>query len=193
MSGDPQPAVEAKITELLSRGDLAGAASTGMRAYGPQVLGYLVAILRDRDDAYEAFSEFAEEMWKSLARFAGESSFRTWCYGIAWHVAKRSQKRHARGRTRPLETSEVSRIAEEIRSVTAPHLKTDARDRFARVREELEPEDQTLLVLRLDRGLSWKEVAQVMSDEGAGVDEAALRKRFSRLKDRLREAVTKEP
>jgi RNA polymerase sigma-70 factor (ECF subfamily) len=187
-----QPAIEAQIADLLARGDRAAAATVGLRAYGPAVLGYLVALLRNRDDAYEAFAGFSEQLWKSLDRFAGASSFRTWSYGIAWHVAKQSQRRHARDRSRPLETSEISRVAEEIRSATSPHLKTEIKDRFARLREELDPEDQTLLVLRLDRGLSWKEVAEVLSDEDHAIDEPALRKRFSRLKGRLRVALASD-
>jgi RNA polymerase sigma-70 factor (ECF subfamily) len=69
-------------------------------------------------------------------------------------------------------------------------------DRNARVAEvrtivaKLAPEDQMLLILRLNRRLGWNEVARVLDGEG---DEqalarraAALRKRFERLKETLR-------
>jgi RNA polymerase sigma-70 factor (ECF subfamily) len=49
-----------------------------------------------------------------------------------------------------------------------------------------------MLMLRFEEGLSWKEVAAVMSEEGAGVDEAALRKRFQRLRARVREMAKNE-
>ena len=50
------------------------------------------------------------------------------------------------------------------------------------------------LVLRVDRGLPWADIAQVMLGEDAGADEltrcsAQLRKRFERLKIRLREVA----
>jgi RNA polymerase sigma-70 factor (ECF subfamily) len=175
---------DAALVELVARGDLREAATAGLRKYGPQILGYLVAVLHAREDAYEAFSEFSEELWRSLGRFAGASSFRTWAYGIAWNVAKRFERDRARHPTRALHTGEASQIAEEIRSATAVHQRTETKARLAEVRESLDRESQTLLVLRVDRGLSWKEVAEVL-----GTDEPTARKRFSRLKERLREAL----
>jgi RNA polymerase sigma-70 factor (ECF subfamily) len=186
------PALEQTLAALLAAGKLRDAATAALRGYGPQILGYLVAILHERDDAYEVFSEFSEELWKSLGRFAGASSFRTWAYGIAWNVAKRFERSRARRRVRPLRTSEASKVAEEIRASTALHRRTETKERLARVRAGLDRESQTLLVLRVDRGLSWKEVAEVLSSEDEALDEAAVRKRFSRLKDRLRHELEKK-
>ena len=48
-------------------------------------------------------------------------------------------------------------------------------------------------MLRVDRGLSWGEVALVLADEqGEPVEESALRKRFERLKDKLAERARQE-
>jgi RNA polymerase sigma-70 factor (ECF subfamily) len=51
-----------------------------------------------------------------------------------------------------------------------------------------------LLILRVDRGMDWRDLAAAMGDEnapleGADLDREAarLRKRFERIKDRLRE------
>jgi RNA polymerase sigma-70 factor (ECF subfamily) len=65
------------------------------------------------------------------------------------------------------------------------------RDVYARIRRELAEDDQTLLVLRVDRDLAWRDIAIVMLGEEAGSDEltrkaAALRKQFERIKDQLR-------
>jgi RNA polymerase sigma-70 factor, ECF subfamily len=60
------------------------------------------------------------------------------------------------------------------------------RQGIERLRAMLTPEERTLLVLRLDRDLSWREVAIVLEEEqGEPVEEAALRKRFERVKERL--------
>jgi RNA polymerase sigma-70 factor (ECF subfamily) len=178
--------IEEQLDALFRRGDLRACATAALHGYGPEILGYLVAILREREDAHEVFSDFSEELWKALPRFQRASSFRTWAYAIAWNVAQRFQRSRARRRTRPLQTTEMSEIAERIRSDTAAHLQTGVKQRLAQVREGLDPEDQTLLVLRVDRGLSWKDVAEVLSSDGAKLDEVAVRKRFSRLKERLR-------
>jgi DNA-directed RNA polymerase specialized sigma24 family protein len=61
-------------------------------------------------------------------------------------------------------------------------LDTGIKDRMAALRAELSPEDQTLLTLRVDRDLPWGDVADILDEA-----EPALRKRFERLKLRLRE------
>jgi RNA polymerase sigma-70 factor (ECF subfamily) len=59
------------------------------------------------------------------------------------------------------------------------------RDRLRRLRDRLDPEDRTLLVLRIDKEMSWDDIAAVLSGEGAPVTSVAVRKRFERLKSRL--------
>jgi RNA polymerase sigma-70 factor (ECF subfamily) len=66
-------------------------------------------------------------------------------------------------------------------------MRTDVKQGVAKLRERLDPDDQTLLILRVDRDLSWREVADVM-----GLGEPALRKRFERIKTRLREMAREE-
>lgn len=78
----------------------------------------------------------------------------------------------------------ASRIAASIRSPES-RLATTSHDRLARLRSALDPEERTLLVLRLDRELSWNEVAEVLSSEGEPLDSAAVRKRFERVKAKL--------
>jgi RNA polymerase sigma-70 factor (ECF subfamily) len=46
--------------------------------------------LRDRDDADDAFGRFAEDLWKGIAGFRGQSSFKAWAYRVAWHAASGS-------------------------------------------------------------------------------------------------------
>jgi RNA polymerase sigma-70 factor (ECF subfamily) len=67
-----------------------------------------------------------------------------------------------------------------------------------RLREELDPDEQTLLVLRIDRDMAWDEIAEVIHGPGADPRErtrqtASLRKRFERTKDRLRALVEQDP
>jgi DNA-directed RNA polymerase specialized sigma24 family protein len=97
-----------------------------------------------------------------------------------------------RRRGRPLATGEVSKLAGEIRSATPPYHRTEVKDSIARLREALEPEEQALLFLRIDQGLSWNEVAAVLSEDGEVIEPAALRKRFERAKARLKKLAEAE-
>lgn len=60
------------------------------------------------------------------------------------------------------------------------------------MRARLDPDEQTLLILRVDRNLSWKDVAAVMSEPGHELDAAAVRKRFARLKAKLHRMARRE-
>ena len=80
----------------------------------------------------------------------------------------------------------MSRLAAEVRSSTAPHLRTDVKDAVARLREQLSPGEQSLLILRVDRALTWSEIASVMSSSENEVDAQTLAKRFERVKAKMR-------
>ena len=170
---------------MLDSGDLSGAATEALRGLGPQVLGYLTAVLRDEDDAHDVFSQFAEDLWKGLGGFRRESSVRTWAFRLAWHAASRYARDPYRKRGRPILTTEASKIAASVRSTMSTYAPGGRADRLLKLREALDPEEQTLLILRVDKGLSWEDVAQVLATEGAPVAATALRKRFERLKDKL--------
>ena len=175
---------EARIRGLLERADVRGAASEVLRSFGPKILGYQRAVLRDEDDAADAFSIFAETLWKSLPGFRWESSLRTWTFRIAWTAAQRVRDDAFRRHGRRLLTGEASRLAEEIRTQSGLRREVQA-DRLATLRASLSPEEQTLLVLRIEQELSWDDIALVLSGDGPPVQATALRKRFERLKDRL--------
>jgi len=172
----------------LRAGDERGAATEAIRGYGPRVLGYLVQLLRDQDDAADAFGLFAEQLWKGLPRFERRSSLKTWAFKVAWSAAMHVKDDAWRRLGRPLRSSEASRLADDIRTSTAVKLERQRRE-LEELREALTPEEQTLLVLRLDQKLGWDEVAEVLSQDGQPVDPAALRKRYERLKARLAEMV----
>jgi RNA polymerase sigma-70 factor (ECF subfamily) len=180
--------VERSVAGRLDVGDLAGAASSAVRGFGPHVLNYLRALLHDEESAYDVFAEVCERLWRDLPRFRREVSFRTWIYKLAWCAAQDHRRSAARHPTEHLATSRVSQLAAEVRSMTPGYLQSGIHDRWAAIRTGLDEEDRSLLLLRVDQGLSWKDIAAVMSpDEPVG--EAALRKRFERLKERLREEL----
>jgi RNA polymerase sigma-70 factor (ECF subfamily) len=179
--------VDGAVAAHLSAGDADGAATTLVRKLGPLVLGYLRSVLRDGDDADDAFARWAEGVWTGIRGFRGEAALQTWCLRIAWHSAMRILRDPHYRRRVPLDTSQATQLADEVRSTTASHLGTTAQNRIAELRRVLSPDEQTLLMLRLDRGLPWRDIAQVLAEDGVDVSEAALRKRYERIKDRVRE------
>jgi len=176
--------LEERLRQLLAAGDLRGAATEAIRGYGPQVLQVLRAMLRDEAEAREAFSQFAENLWKGLATFRGEASFKTWALRLACNAARNQRDEAWRRRGRRLATGEASALAEEVRTRSVVRVEQQ-RQALDRLRQALSVEEQSLLVLRLDQALSWNEVAEVLAGEGAPAEPAALMKRFERIKERL--------
>lgn len=184
--------LERVIAARLATGETSEAATLAIRGLGPQILGYLTVTLRDDDAANEVFGHFSEELWKRIATFRGDSSFKTWAYKLVMHSVGRYRRDGFRRRGRPLKVGEASQIAAEVQSRTATFRRTDVKDKIARLRESLDPEDQTLLFLRVDQGLGWTEVGDVIAAAGERVDVAALRKRFERIKARLRKLAEQD-
>jgi RNA polymerase sigma-70 factor (ECF subfamily) len=153
--------------------------------YGRDILLYLRGVLRDPDLTDDAFSRFSEKLWLSMEDFRGESSFAAWAYRLAWYSTKELKRGLARRRERRLADEELSQVAAEVRETTAAWLRTAAKDRWAELREKLDDEERSLLLLRIERKMSWKQIATVMAEDGAPAAEAALRKRFERLRTKL--------
>jgi RNA polymerase sigma-70 factor (ECF subfamily) len=180
--------VEERITKALDVGDPHGAATAGLGAYGPQIHAYLGGVLGDRDLADDAFSDFAERLWRGLPKFRREASFKTWAYQIAWSAAQDRLRDPFRRRARPLDEASISKLVQSLRSATPMHVKTETKYRFDELKRHLDHHDRALLLLRVEQNMSWRDVAIALADDGAApLSEASVRKRFERLKGRLRE------
>lgn len=187
---------EHAVRTLLQSRDYDAALTLTIRGYGPELLGWMEAQLRDAGQAREAFAWFAEDLWHSLRAFRGECSIRTWAYAVARNSVNRFRQR---GAAVPFEGVVLSAVSRASVLMVAP-LTPDSRlakeqrlDLVERLRGELDEDDQALLTLRIDKGLNWREVAivltfvgQVPGEEELTREEARLRKRFQLVKARLR-------
>jgi RNA polymerase sigma-70 factor, ECF subfamily len=178
-----QADIERRVLQLAAS-DPAAAATEALRAFGPHVLRYMRSVLRDEALAGDAFSEFAEHLWRGLPEFRGDASLRGWMYRLAHHAALDVREEAWRRRGRRFATGEASRIAEEVRTRTEIRVE-QRRQALEKLREALTAEEQSLLALRIDQALSWSEISEALAAEGARIEPAALMKRFERLKERL--------
>jgi RNA polymerase sigma-70 factor (ECF subfamily) len=176
--------VEDLVQARLQERDLRGAATVAIRELGPAVTRYLRGMLRSEADTADALSDWAESLWAGIGSFEGRSSFCSWAYRLAYHSALDLSDRAHRKRERRLATAEASVLAEQVR--TTAFSDERRRRRLDELRAELSADDRTLLLLRVDQQLSWDDVAEVLSGPSAPVDSAAVRKRFERLKEKLR-------
>jgi RNA polymerase sigma-70 factor (ECF subfamily) len=194
MVAKPAEAAEDAMRASWAAGDFDATTTAAIRQYGPELFGFLVGMHRDYDAASEAFSVFSEKLWQSMPRFEWECSLRTWCYRLAHNAGidvlrGGHHKRHMGLSSAP----EISKIAAQVRTTTMSALRSEKRTALEELRHELPEEDRALLILRVDRGLEWREVALVLA-EAAGrddrfADEAALKREAARLRKRFQLVV----
>jgi RNA polymerase sigma-70 factor (ECF subfamily) len=191
--------LESSIRTCLEQGDLKRAAELGIGGYRPEILKLLAIELRNPTAVADVFSVFCESIWKGISGFRGDCLFRTWAYCVARNAAY-SHKRSARSHHEELHSQFSSQAqVEGSRSSTRPWLKTEVKQAFAHLRERLSEEDQEILFLRINRRMSWEEIACIMAEEGPSLPPDALRKRssvlrkrFQRLKELLREMAKED-
>ena len=181
-----------RIRSLLAAGEIGQATTLALRELGPELLGFLSGVLGNDDDADEVFSAWSERLWRSLSGFEGRCSLRTWIYVLARRELGRFRhgvRRHEAGRV-PI--SELQEVLADVRTKTRSTLAANRRNTLIRLRDELPIEDRMLLILRVDRNLSWDEIAlafaedsDTFSDEDRKREAARLRKRFQLVKQRL--------
>ena len=178
---------ERSVRSALTSGDSALGAELALKAYGEEAFGFLFAAIEEPVAAREAYVAVRRRLRSELPSFAWRSSLRAWIYGIAWReVAKARLVRGARSRLAPV-TRGTTR-AEAALPMGRSSLVAELRARLA-------PIDRELLILRLDRHLSWGELAAASLGEGAAPTEIFrearhLRERFEQLRAAAGEVVT---
>jgi RNA polymerase sigma-70 factor, ECF subfamily len=187
-----------ELRGLCESGRLAEAATRALSAHGAEIMSYLAGSMPDETAAREAFSIFCFALWQELPRFRWECSFRTWAYILARHAIGRVARDRDKARVHVSLPPEVEEMAASVRSATPDYLKSTVRKKVAALRRELDPEDQQLLILRVNRKLPWEDIALVVLGPGehdrAAVARttAALRKRYERLLVKIKEQAARK-
>lgn len=183
---------EIDLAGLIRRGAHRDAATLALQVYGDEVFGFLVHHLGDESAAGEVFSQLTEDLWRGLPGFGVRCAVRTWLYLLARHAAARFRRSPWNVEHRREGESQLREVAASQRSRTPAWFRSDVKDRWSALREALSPDDRSLLALRIDRRMSWHQIAFVFVGGGAPSAEALkresvrLRKRFQLLKEELR-------
>jgi RNA polymerase sigma-70 factor (ECF subfamily) len=194
MPRDPTT-LERRIRRHHQRSELKEAATAAIEGFGPEILGFLVAVVRDKALAGEVFAQFCEELWSRLAAFHWKASFRPWLYGLAWMAWQRLRREpHFRKTISLPEEPEITAAEQRVRTVELARSESALDEGVARLRQSLDPEDHALLILRIDRNMSWEEIATVMiggeearEDAALGRKAAFVQERFSRVTANLKQ------
>jgi RNA polymerase sigma-70 factor (ECF subfamily) len=144
-------------------------------------------LLGDRDEALDLSQEVFLRVFRTIGRFRGQSSLRTWIYRIAVNQA-RNRHRFWRRRHRADQVSLDQHVASHGDLLSAAALGPDRllaqKELAARLQQALDalPFDQrTAIVLREVDGLSYEEIAFSL-----GVAIGTVKSRLTRARQTLR-------
>jgi len=184
--------VEKELQSDWDTGALERVATRCVEVYGPEILGVICARLRSASDADDVFSMFVEDLWTGLRGFQWRCSMRAWAHRLARNATTRWLTAAPRRADYNLSLSEVPELGTmlvRVRTSTAMHLRTEVKSEIRRLRDELSTEDQLLLVLRVDKGMEWREIAAALGD--TDLEPAALARETTRLRKRYQLATDK--
>jgi RNA polymerase sigma-70 factor (ECF subfamily) len=196
------PAAEDEVRRVSLTGDVRGATTLAIQRFGPELLGFLHVLTGDPEAAGEVFADLCVRIWKGLPAFRWESSLRTWIYVLArraCHDHRRDRAAWQGRNTHLTDDAQLDALIVHLRTQGTTQLREGRAARIQRLRARLSVDEQTLLTLRVDRGLEWREIAIILSDADApGDDEltraaASLRKRYERVKQALRRMAAEDP
>ena len=150
-----------------------------------RIVNYALAIVRDPADAEDVAQETFIRAYRSLARFRGDSSFKTWLYTIATNAARTGLDR--RGRRSRVEDGSLDDEAGPLAAADVPAGDADAetalvrREAIDRALAALPPDLRVAVVLRDVEGLDYKEIAAA-----TGAPIGTVESRIFRARRRLR-------
>jgi RNA polymerase sigma-70 factor (ECF subfamily) len=180
--------LDQEVQVYLRADDLEAAAARVIDACGPAILGYLRVALGSESVAQQAFTAFSSAVWQKLGRYRGAWEIRLWAYRLAFQCAIQQRRAVRSKQLNPDRSGETRRRAlGRTRTATAESMALTEHAEL--LRRELSIAEQTLLTLRLDKQLSWSEIALVLGISGATKSEAVAR-RFDKLVARLHRLAT---
>ena len=181
---------EAALIERCTIGDETACADL-VNSHQRMVYTLSLHLLQDPDEALDLSQEVFLRVFRTLPRFRGQSSLRTWIYRIVVNQASNRQ-RWWRGRRRAQQVALDEHTAAhgefpESRSYAMPDQVLQQREIAGRVWQALDqlPFDQrAVIVLREIDGLSYEEIAVSL-----GVVVGTVKSRLARARESLREAL----
>jgi RNA polymerase sigma-70 factor (ECF subfamily) len=151
------------------------------------VVQLAVNLLGDREEALDLSQEVFLRVFRTISRFRGQSSLRTWIYRIAINQA-RNRHRFWRRRHRADQVSLDQHVAAHGEFVSAGEIRPDRMlaqkelaQRLQAALDHLPFDQRTAIVLREIDGLSYEEIAYSL-----GVAVGTVKSRLTRARHALR-------
>lgn len=146
----------------------------GFDGLGPPLERYVLRFVRDRHAAEDLVQETFLRAFRSLGRYRGRASLKTWIFSIARNLCLDHLRAAGRSRLRLVESAEPFEDGRAVPGSLRPDPGRridldDCRVRFSRALARLSPKARELLILRMYLGLGYREIARRCRMAPAGV------------------------
>lgn len=154
-----------------------------IRKYDGQIMNLLLNILKDPDDASDAYQNTFIKVYNSLGQFKKGSSFYTWLYRIAVNTAYSFYNK------RPVHSEFDENLHSDEKNINQAAEDTELSDeeKSELVKKEIEKlsaQQKTVVYLKSYEGLKFREIADVLS-----LNEGTVKKYFHRAVENIRNNI----
>ena len=172
----PLYSIERRVRAALVRGESREASEASVAFFGSEIYGFVTAALAGGRGRRDVYAGFVAALPEALRDFGWRCELRVFLY----HQARLALRRHREGKSPGL-AALISPLYAKLARL--PPFRRQRRLAVATLRSALAPDDREVLVLRVDRGLRWRELAVTALGEAA--DDKALRDEARRLRERF--------
>ncbi len=163
-----------------------------VRRHQDRIMNACVRMVGDYEDARDLCQETFVKAYRAVADFEERSQFGTWIYRIAINLCLSYHRSGKRSIERPMPhpKKDESRPEHQVPDLSmepqSAVLGREAQEVVQRAIAQLDDEYRSVIVLREIQGLSYEEVAEVLS-----VPIGTVRSRLHRAREALKETLSK--
>ena len=166
-----------------------------VRRYADQLLGYLIRLCGNRQQAEDLFQETFLRVHRKAARYDSQQRFKPWLYSIATHASiDVARRRRAQPQTVSLDESTddahpmTDRLSDGRPDPAAAAVSADQREHVRAAVSSLPPGQRATLVMTYFEGMTYVEAAKAL-----GCSLGTVKKQMSRALQSLARVLPEPP
>ncbi|NOY78018.1 MAG: sigma-70 family RNA polymerase sigma factor [Calditrichaeota bacterium] len=158
-----------------------------VRSYDRKVLGFALRLLKNAEDARDAYQDIFLKAFQALPAFRGKSHFSTWLYQIAYHTCVNYLRK--RGRINGISFFSEEDAGSDVSVQKDKHglnpeeelLQKEMIEEIERIVQTFSPKLQGVFHLRYQNGLPLKEISAI-----TGLSLPAVKHALFRMHEKFR-------